>query len=442
VKHIYGSFAYSDAPRANCWWDQTCETVERPALGGDQICDVAIIGGGFTGLSAALHLAQAGVNAVVVESRYVGWGASGRNGGFCCLGGGRLSDKTLDRKFGRKDRLEFRAAELAAINLVDELTTDHRIGIDRHSDGETELAHRPKDMGDLRKRVHEIKENYGLDATLIEKSALADHGLKGLFHGALTIPAGFALNPRKYVTGLAAAAQKAGAVIYHNTTAQEIKQSNGGFTVQTATGSLTAKKLLIATNGYSSEGIPDWLGGRYMPAQSSVIVTRPLSDDEIKAAGWSSNQMVYDTRHLLHYFRLMPDRRMLFGMRGGLLTGPKAEKRAIANVRRDFEAMFPAWKHVETPFAWSGMVCIARDQMPFVGPVPNRQGMFASLCYHGNGVAMASYCGALIADVILGKPRKRAYPISMQTSLSLFELGRFRRALLPVAYLGYALADR
>jgi glycine/D-amino acid oxidase-like deaminating enzyme len=442
VKHIYGGFAYSDAPRANCWWDQTCETVERPALRGDQHCDVAIVGGGFTGLSAALHLAQEGVKAVVLESRYVGWGASGRNGGFCCLGGGRLSDKTLDRKFGRKDRLEFHAAELAAINLVDALTTDHGIEIDRHSDGETELAHRPKDMDDLRNRVHEIKENYGLDATLIERSALADHGLTGSFHGALTIPAGFALNPRKYVTGLAAAAEKAGAVIYHNTTAQEIKQSSGDFMVQTATGTLKAQKLLIATNGYSSEGLPDWLGGRYMPAQSSVIVTRPLTDDEINAAGWSSNQMVYDTRHLLHYFRLLPDRRMLFGMRGGLLTGPAAEKRAIANVRRDFEVMFPTWRHVETPFAWSGMVCIARDQMPFVGPVPKREGMFASLCYHGNGVAMGSYCGALVADVILGKPNKRAYPKSMQSPLTRFEFGRFRRALLPIAYLGYAISDR
>lgn len=442
MTHIYGDFAYSDMPRAKCWWDQTFATVKRPALAGDQQCDVAIIGGGFTGLSAALHLAQAGLNAVVLESRYVGWGASGRNGGFCCLGGGRLDDKALDRKFGRDDRLKFRAAELAAIGLVNDLTNQHGIDVDRHSEGETELAHRPKDMDDLRVRVHEIKENYGLDATLIEKSNLASHGLSGPFHGALTIPAGFALNPRKYVTGLAGAAEKAGAKIYHNSAAQKIEKTKAGFVVQTATGQLTAQKLLVATNGYSSEELPDWLGGRYMPAQSSVIVTRPLSDHEIETVGWSSNQMVYDTRHLLHYFRLMPDRRMLFGMRGGLLTGAAAEKRAIRNVRHDFEAIFPGWKHVETPFAWSGMVCIARDQMPFVGPVPNEDGMFASLCYHGNGVAMGSYCGALIADAITGKASTRPYPKSMQAPLSRFEFGRFRRALLPLAYLGYGLADR
>ena len=442
MKRVYDGFAYSDAPRANCWWDQTCATVDRPALEGDQSCDVAIIGGGFTGLSAALHLAQAGVNVTVLESRYVGWGASGRNGGFCCLGGGRLSDQTLDKKFGRADRLAFHQAELAAINLVDTLTTQHNIQIDRHSEGETELAHRPKDMDDLRGRVQDIKENYGLAATLIEKNALADHGLSGPFHGALTIPAGFALNPRKYVTGLAQAAEQAGARIHHGTAAQKITKTPGGYQIETDNCTLSAGKLLIATNGYSSEDVPSWLAGRYMPAQSSVIVTRPLTDAELDAAGWFSNQMVYDTRHLLHYFRLMPDRRMLFGMRGGLLTGPTAEKRAISNVRRDFETVFPAWKNVETPFGWSGMVCIARNQMPFVGQVPDNNGMFASLCYHGNGVAMGTYCGALAANAILGNPDGRPYPNAMKTPLSRFELGGFRRALLPLAYLGYALADR
>ena len=89
---------------------------------------------------------------------------------------------------------------------------------------------------------------------------------------------------------------------------------------------------------------------------------------------------------------------MLFGMRGGLMTGPKAEARALMRVRRNFELIFPAWKGVETPYGWSGMVCLARNQMPFVGKLPQSENLYASLCYHGNGVAMGSYCGALIAD--------------------------------------------
>ena len=104
-----------------------------------------------------LSLAQAGTDVIVLEAMYPGWGASGRNGGFCCLGGGRLSDAALDKLAGREDRLRFRAAELAAINFVDALITRHGIEVDRHSDGEIELAHRPKDMDDFRTRAHEVR---------------------------------------------------------------------------------------------------------------------------------------------------------------------------------------------------------------------------------------------------------------------------------------------
>lgn len=442
MKHIFGKFAYGDAPRLNCWWNQTCEIPTRPPLTEGQSCDVAIIGGGFTGISAALHLAKFGVKTVVLENHYVGWGASGRNGGFCCLGGGRLDDTALDKQFGRVDRLAFRSAEMAAINLVDALVKQYDIDVDRHSSGETELAHRARDMDYLRRRVSVIKENYGLDATLVEKHEMAALGTSGPFHGALTVPAGFALNPLKYLTGIAAAAEKAGAIIYHHTGAQRITRTGNKHQIETSSGTVTADKIILATNGYSSEDLSPDLSGRYMPAQSSVIVTRPLSDDELEQAGWTSPQMVYDTRNLLHYFRLMPDRRMLFGMRGGLMTGPKAEARALMRVRRDFELIFPAWKGVETPYGWSGMVCLARNQMPFVGKLPQSENLYASLCYHGNGVAMGSYCGALIADVVLRRPSQTPYPESMKGPFVKFELGRLRRMLMPIAYLGFAIADR
>lgn len=442
MKRIFADFAYGDGPRANCWWDQTCTIDPRPALEGEARCDVAVIGGGFTGLSAALHLAQAGVSVTVLESRYVGFGASGRSGGFCCLGGGRLDNAAIERAFGLEGRQDYRAAELAAIDLVDSLTCENNIDIDRHSDGETELAHRRKDMDDLRNRVADVEQSYGLKASLIEKDALIDYGLNGPFHGALTIPAGFALNPRKYGAGLARASVSAGAVINHDSPVQTIEAARGGYRLTTARGVLHADRVIVATNGYSSEDLPTWLAGRYMPAQSSVIVTRPLTDKELATQGWTSDQMVYDTRNLLHYFRLMPDRRMLFGMRGGLRTGPAADRRAVRRVRRDFETMFPAWQHVDTPFGWSGMVCIARDQMPFVGPVPERPGIFAGLCYHGNGVAMGSYAGALLADLVQDKLPERPYPAIMKRPLARFGLGRARRAIMPLAYAGFALADR
>ncbi|NUH66797.1 FAD-binding oxidoreductase [Sulfitobacter sp. S0837] len=442
MRRIYPDYAYSEAPRAGCWWDETCSAPDRATQQDDERSDVVIIGGGFTGLNAALHLAEAGVQATVLEAERVGFGASGRNGGFCCLGGGMLEDAALDQKFGRDARLAWRQAEMAAIQHVEGFIASRGIDVDRHSKGETQLAHRPRDFEEMHGQLEYYAENYGVTPRLIEKADLGTEGLNAGFEGALNVPLGFGLNPRKYVTALAEAAEKAGATIYHRSPATSVARTGGAFEITTPTGRMRAEKVIIATNGYSSEDLPSWLAARYMPTQSSVIVTRPLSEAELTAQGWTSRQACYDSRRLLHYFRLMPDNRMLFGVRGGLLSTPSSEARALRRARADFERMFPAWRHVETPYSWSGMVCIARNRMPFVGEVPEQKGMFAGLCYHGNGVAMGSYSGALLAELVQEKAPSRPYPRPMSAPLARFELGRFRRAVMPFAYAGFALSDR
>lgn len=442
MRRIFDSYAYGEGPRAGCWWDQTCALPARPTLTQDTSVDVAIIGGGFTGISAALHLARDGVRVALFEAERIGWGASGRNGGFCCLGGGMAEDAQLDRHFGKVGRVAYRRGELAAIRLVETLIQTHGLEVDRHSDGETSLAHRPGDLDDLRAHGATIRENYDVAHQVLGPDALAGEGMGGPFHGALTIRAGFGLNPRKYVAGIAQAAEAAGAALYEQSAVSRIAQRGGGWALSVDGHTVKADKVILATNGYSSEDLPPWLAGRYMPGQSNVIVTRPLTDAELSAQGWTSDQMAYDTRNLLHYFRLMPDRRFLFGMRGGLLTGAAAEARARRRIRADFDRMFPAWRGVETPFAWSGMVSLARGLLPFVGPVPGQAGLFAGMCYHGNGVAMGSYAGALLADLAQGNRPERLYPDAMQRPLRRFELGRFRRAIMPGVYAGLMIADR
>jgi glycine/D-amino acid oxidase-like deaminating enzyme len=436
MNRIFPNFAYGSGPRSGCWWDETIAAPSWPALRGDQKADVAIIGGGFTGMSAALHLAEAGANVALLEAQTPGWGASGRNGGFCCLGGSGLDEAGMIRLFGADGASEYGQAEQDAVDLVASLVERLEIKVDRHSNGETQLAHNARAMAGLRRKA-DMSEG----VILTEPADLAAEGLNGPFHGALTTPVGFGLNPRKYLFGLGYAAHAAGALLYQQSPVLALGRKTHGYVVQVPQGRVFCDTVLIATNGYSSEDMPDWLAARYLPTQSAVLVTRPLSDAELAAQGWTSDQMAYDTRNLLHYFRLMPDGRFLFGMRGGLLSSAWSERRVQARVRADFEAMFPAWKDVPSPHHWSGMVCLARNLVPFVGPVPDYPGMFAGLAYHGNGVAMGSYAGRLLADLALGREPDCVYPAPMRKPMTRFPFGGARRVVLPPLYAWMKLLD-
>lgn len=440
MRRIYSDYAYGPGPRNNCWWDETMAAPDWPVHSGENRVDVAIIGGGFTGLSAALHLAEAGVSVAVLEAQSPGWGASGRNGGFCCLGGSKLSGRAMLRRYGEAATVAYHQGETAAVALVADLLQKHGIEADTHSKGETCLAHGPRAFAELQKQA-EAMAAIGEEHELLSRDQLPAAGLNGTFYGALTTPIGFGLNPRKYLFGLARAAQGAGAELFQHSPALKLKPNGTGHLITTPKGTVQARNVVIATNGYSSDDLPDWLAARYMPTQSTAMVTRPLSNEEIADQGWFSDQMSYDSRNMLHYFRLMPDRRFLIGMRGGLLSSPRVEAAIRRRLRSDFEQLFPRWRHVETTHCWSGMVCLARDLVPFVGAVPQHPGLFAGLCYHGNGVAMGSYSGRLLADLVQGKTPDLPYSPVMQR-LRRFPFGRARRLVMPPAYALFGLMDR
>lgn len=440
MQRLYEAPAYSDAPLDHCVWNDVPSLAPRPALEGAQRCDVAIIGGGYTGLSAALHLAENGIDARVIEAKRIGWGASGRNGGFCCLGGGKIGSAALTRLYGPEGRQAYRDAEKAAVALVADLLTRHDIRADRQSRGETTLAHSKRAMQGLRDEVKILKRDYGVMPDLHEADELPSLGMRGRFHGGLTLPIGFGLNPRKYVHGLASAAETRGATLHDASPVTEISRGNG-FTLTTPQGRLTARRLILATNGYSSEDIPDWLRARYLPLQSNVLATRPLTNQELAAQGWTTDQMAYDSRHLLHYFRLLPDRRFLFDMRGGVYATPRATARLRRRIHADFNRLFPAWRAVERPYFWNGLVCLARNRTPFIGPIPEMPGAYAGLAFHGNGVAMGSYAGRLLADLVQGRTPDLPYPPAFATAPARFPLGRRRRALLTGINAALALAD-
>ncbi|WP_161556055.1 NAD(P)/FAD-dependent oxidoreductase [Mangrovicoccus ximenensis] len=327
------------------------------------------------------------------------------------------------------------------IDLVAELGDALQIGFDRHSDGEAMLAHSPRAMADIREEAAASAAEYGVAAEVLEPGALAERGLAARsMHGGLHLRLGFGLNPRKYVTGLARGCLAAGVRIHGGSPVIRISRGHGGYLLETPAGRLRARRLVLATNGYASDDLPDWMRARFLPVQSSVLVTRPITRAERQAQGWTSDLMAYDSRHLLHYFRMLPEGRFLFGMRGGIRWTPATHRSIRAKMRADFEAMFPEWQAVETPFFWSGLANLTRRLVPYVGPLGDWPGAVAAFGYHGNGVAMASWSGSQAAKLLLGEADD--LPGFVRLPPKRFELGRCRRLALAGAYLWYGLLDR
>lgn len=443
MRRIYEPHAYTQGPVERCYWDTTIPRPPRgAAVEGEIRAEVAILGAGFTGLSAALHLARdAGADVAVVEAEGIGWGASGRNGGFASIGGTKASAATLRRRFGQAGLDEWHGVQKETPDAVREILARYGIDADAHShEGEMALAHSAREFEILKDDVVEIPRDYGVKAELFGPSELAAIGMGGTaFHGGLRMELGFALNPLKYVLGLGRAARAEGVRIYENSPVEGIAREGVDYVLRTARGRLRAKKLIVATNGYSSEDVPDWMAGRYLPAQSAILVTRELTEGEIAAQGWSSQTMSYDTRKLLHYFRLMPNRRFLFGLRGGTSASPAAQDAMRARARADFETMFPAWATVETPHFWSGFVCLTRPLTPYVGPIGDWPNAWAGFAWHGNGVALGTWSGRLLARLATGQAQA---PALMSRPPARFPFGALRRLVLPLAYTWYGLSDR
>ncbi|AQQ03116.1 FAD-dependent oxidoreductase [Roseibium algicola] len=426
------------------YWEASVPQVKLDRqLIGNALFDVAIIGAGFAGLSAALRLAQAGVSVCVLEAEHVGYGASGRNGGFCCLGGTKLDERRLIKKFGLEEARRFVAYQVAGVNLVAQRLDSWGVDADRHSNGEIYLAHRRKDFAGFQAEAAFLKENFGIKARVLSKTDLDAEGYGGpTFHGGLQVPYGFALNPMAYVQALADQVRRAGGKIFGKSPVTGMTRDNDRWQLETEHGFIRARKVVLAGNGYAREDAPKWLHGRTLPVMSSILVTRPLSEGELATQGWTSDTMAADTRNLLHYFRLLPDRRFLFGTRGGIFENAQSLTAMYKRARSDFDEMFPAWAGIEAEHSWYGHVCLARNLTPFVGEVPGLGGVYAAMGWHGSGIAMASISGEKVAGLILGKLQPEDLPVALRRPFARFPLPSLRKLYLQGAYWWYGWQDR
>lgn len=431
----------------NNYWDATAglDVSDHGTLAHDDQCDVAIIGGGYTGLSAALHLARDyGVDACILEAGSIGSGASGRNGGFCCLGSHKMPYQTQIRRFGMEAAQDFMKAQCAAVDLVSELIDDEGMKVDRIGDGETLVAHRRSRMRELVAEQDILDGAFGIKARLQGCEELRERGLGGpIQHGGLHVPIGFALHPGKYVRSLANAALRHGARIHTRTRVNGYEHDGSRHRLITDQGTLTAERVLIASNGYTSEEMVPPVRGTLLRANACALTTRPLGRDELASEGWHTHDMVFDTKNLLNWFRLLPDGRMIFGGRGGFDYSEAGHERDRARLQRQFARAFPAWAALPVTHCWTGFVCLTRNRLPYLGPVhAPGPGIYAALAYHGNGVAAATWSGRAMACLIAGGKDAARIPIIMTQHLKRFPLRILRPWYLRGAYTAFGIKDR
>ncbi len=394
--------------------------------------DVCVVGAGFTGLSAALHLARAGARIVVLEADAVGYAASGRNGGQIHTGL-RKDQGELEQWLGAGHARALWLLAEEAKTLVGDLVSAHGIDCALKS-GLAIAAHNAAALKALHADTELLAQIYGYgNARMMD--AGETHRVLGttLYPGARWDAGGGHLQPLRFARGLAAAAEKAGAVLFEQSRAVALDEDAGGITVRTNGGSVRAGRVILATDAFTGALAPR-LAPYIAHVESFVLATAPLSPD-LQASVLPSDAAVADTRHVLDYYRKSPDGRLLFAGRESYWNPPTD---IAALVRPRMEHVFPQLKGIAVAHAWRGTVGITRTRMPHFGKLSARASFAHG--YSGQGVALATLGGKLLAEEALG--RSERFDVFARVPAEKFPGGRYlRKPLVTAALLWFKLID-
>jgi len=405
----------------------------RPGLQQNRRCDVCIVGAGYTGLSAAIALAEAGMDVGVLDAHRAGWGASGRNGGQ--VGSGQRQEQTeLEETYGRDHARALWDLAERSKSLVKDLIERHNIECDYIS-GIVHADHKARYSASTDRYVEKLQHDYGYDQIeFASRRTTADMLGTNTYHSSSIDTGAGHLHPLKYALGLATAAESAGARIFEET---EVTKINSGdpVSVHTSEGTITASYLVLACNGYLGN-LNSEVATRVMPINNFIIATQPLSAaryDEIIR----NNMAVADSRFVVNYFRKSSDQRLLFGGRESY--GYQFPKDIKSFVRKAMVNIYPQLSDTRVDYGWGGTLAITMNRLPHVKSLTTN--IYSSSGYSGHGVAMATLSGKLVAEALCGthsgfnvleEIQHRKFPGGMQ----------LRSPLLKLAMLYYSMRDR
>lgn len=416
------------------YWHSTHRCKSQPSLSQQHSCDYLVVGGGYTGLSAAITLAEHGKDVTLIDSHQPGFGCAGRNAGFILSGSGRLSLSSIEEKWGKAIAQGMSNEFEAAVSLLRDRIDKYDMQVDLATGPYVKLAHSTKHARQLLKSAAMAQDNYGIPfAPLTQGTVESRFGIEGMFGGVEV--SGACLHPLKLVDEYIKVATSAGANLFYNTPALSItepKKNRDSFTVATPKGDINAQHILIASNAYTPASFHNSVNERQFPVQSSIFVTAPLTEEQIARTKLSSPVSFMDTRMMKYYYRVLPDGRLLFGGRGAV-----AGKNAYSNSEKQrlYKAMlqsFPALKNIDVEYFWSGWVSVSLDSLPRIfTQIDNRIGYAMGYC--GSGVSFAAYAGHQLAKRMLDQPVNDQLPI-YKTPLQKYPFPQLRRTALRALY--------
>jgi glycine/D-amino acid oxidase-like deaminating enzyme len=413
-----------------CLWTETAPPPARALAELPSQSDVAIVGGGYTGLAAAHVLARQGARTTVLEQHALGWGASSRNGGFV-LPGYQPDVEALSRRHGLDQARRLFAVSLEAVDYLERLVHEERIDCGFIRSGGLTLAAKPQHRRALERSQRFLREALGYQTELLARDELSQEIESNRYHGGLLDPAAGSLHPARYLHGLVAAAEGAGAILAEATPVLEIRREGLGFAIGTSRGTVRAREVVVATDGYTGSVVP-WLSRRVVPIGSYLVATAPL-EPELRRRLLPGGRVVSDTKHLLYYFRLSPDGRLVFGGRASF--APTTIGRSAEILAWGLRQVFPQLANTPLEYAWGGQVGFTWNRLPAAGRV---DGIYFALGYCGHGVALATYLGARVGQAIAGA---RELPELSGRSFPAIPLYRGRPWFLPLVGAYYRTLD-
>ena len=408
MKNLYHSDIYKFNTPVKSYWEETSnEKLNLEKLTKNINCEIVVVGGGYTGLLCAINLIENyNLDVILIEAGKIGWGASSRNGGFCSFPPIKTSFKKLQKIYGKEETKRFFRNAVEGSNYTKDIISNYNIDCDVTGESNFIVAHHPNKFKQIKEQAEVYKSEFGIETEIYSKEEFNKFGHGGNEQfGALSYKPGFAINPLKFVNGITKYALSKKLKIFEHTLVDKINKNNGYYTLKSKEGSVKAKKVVVATNGFYQEGLVPQLNSRILPVISNIIVTRKLTDKEIDLHNFKTFSPIVNTKNLLYYYRKLPDNRILFGTRGDYIGSDQSNLDRAKIMEKFFKNIFPDWVSISIDYNWRGLIAMSQKLTPSIGKIENEE-IYYGFGYHGVGVSSAPWTGYQLSKLVFSSNSK------------------------------------